>query len=52
MDKNKILTIGGTVAIVGGAVALYLAGTGETAVTAVVAGVFVLAGVIAALFKS
>ncbi len=52
MDKNKILKIGGTVAIVGGAVAMYLAGTGEGTITAIVAGVFVLAGVIASLFKS
>jgi uncharacterized membrane protein HdeD (DUF308 family) len=52
MDKNKILKIAGVVGIVGGSVALYLSGTSETAVTAVVGGVFVLVGVIAALFKS
>lgn len=52
MDKQKYLKIGGTVAIIGGSAALYLAGTGEGTVTAIVAGVFVLAGVIAGMFKS
>lgn len=52
MDKNKWLKIGGTVGVVGGAACLYLGGVGESAVGAIVAGVFVLAGVIAAIFKA
>ena len=49
MDKNKILKIGGIVGVVLGSAALYLSGTGESAVTAIVGGVFVLAGIIAGL---
>jgi hypothetical protein len=52
MDKNKILKIAGITAIVLGAGALYVAGAGESAVTGIVAGVFILGGVIAALLKS
>lgn len=52
MDKNKIMKIGGVVAIIGGSVAMYLAGTSETEVAGIVAAVFVLGGVIAAVFKS
>lgn len=51
MNKNSIIKIIGTVAIVGGSAALYASGTGESTVAAIVAGVFVLAGVIASLFK-
>lgn len=51
MDKEKYLKIGGTAAIVVGSVALYIAGTGESEVTGIVAGVFVLVGVIAAIFQ-
>ena len=51
MNKN-ILKIGGVVAIVAGSVALYLSGTVEAAVVAIVGAVFVLAGVIAAIFKA
>ena len=51
MDK-RILKIGGVVAIVVGSVALYLSGTGESAVVAIVGAVFVLAGVIVAIFKA
>jgi uncharacterized membrane protein HdeD (DUF308 family) len=51
MDKKLVLKIVGVVGIVGGAVALYFSGVAESAVAAVVAGVFVLAGIIAALFK-
>lgn len=51
MNKN-VLKIGGIVAIVAGSVALYLAGVGESMVAAIVAGVFVLAGIIASLFKT
>jgi hypothetical protein len=51
MDKNSIMKIGGVAAIVLGSTALYLSGTGADAVTAIVGAVFVLAGLIAALFK-
>lgn len=51
MNKN-ILKIGGVVATVAGAVALFLSGTGEAAVVAIIGAVFVLAGVIAAIFKA
>jgi len=50
--NQTILKIVGVVAIVGGAVALYLSGTSESVVAAIVAGVFVLAGIIAALFTA
>jgi uncharacterized membrane protein HdeD (DUF308 family) len=50
MNKN-VLKWGGIAAVVLGSVALYLSGTGEAAVVAVVGAVFVLVGVIAALFK-
>lgn len=52
MDKNKIVKIGGVVAIVGGAVAMYLSGAPESAVSGIVGAVFILAGLIAAVFKS
>ena len=51
MNKS-ILKIGGIVAIVLGSVALYLSGMAESAVVAIVAAVFVLAGIIAAIFKA
>ena len=51
MDK-KVLKIAGVAAIVGGSAALFVAGTAESEVAAIVAGVFVLAGVIAAIFKA
>jgi len=51
MDKKTILKIGGIVATVLGAVALFLSGAGEASVVAIVGGVFVLAGIIASLFK-
>lgn len=50
MNKN-VLKWGGIAAVVLGSVALYLSGTGEAAVVAVVGAVFVLVGVIAGLFK-
>ena len=50
MTKKTWLTIGGVVGIVGGSVALYLAGVGEAKVGALVAGVFILAGIIAGFF--
>ena len=51
MNKN-VLKVGGIVGIVAGSAALYLAGTGESVVAAIVAGVFVLAGIIASVFKA
>lgn len=51
MNKN-ILKIGGIVAVVLGSGALYLSGSAESEVSAIVAGVFVLAGIIAAMFKA
>ena len=52
MDKTKVLKYGGIVAVVIGAGALFMSGTGEANVMAIVGGVFVLAGVIAAILKS
>ena len=52
MDKNKILKIVGVVAIVLGSTALYLSGSSASMVTELVGGVFVLAGLILAFFKS
>jgi len=51
MDKNKILTIGGIIGIIGGSVALYLGGTSEAIVVSLVGAVFVIAGIIAGMFK-
>ncbi len=48
--NNTILKIAGIVAIALGSVALFLTGVGESAVIAIVSAVFVLAGLIAALF--
>lgn len=50
MNKN-MLKIGGIVAIVLGAGALFISGTSENIVIELVAGVFVVAGVIATLIK-
>jgi uncharacterized membrane protein HdeD (DUF308 family) len=51
VDK-RVLKWGGVAAVAVGSVALYMAGVGEQAVTGVVGGVFVLAGIIAAIIKS
>ena len=51
MNKN-VLKWGGVAGIVAGSLALYLYGTNADMVTAIVGGVFVLAGMIAAIFKS
>jgi len=51
MNKEMIMKIVGVIAIVGGSASLYMAGVSETVVGGIVAGVFVLAGVIASLFK-
>jgi len=50
MEKNW-MQIGGIAAIVVGAIALYAAGTGESEVIGIVAGVFVLAGIVAGILK-
>ena len=51
-NMNKtIVKIAGIVAICLGSVALFLTGIGESAVIAIVSAVFVLAGLVAALFK-
>jgi uncharacterized membrane protein HdeD (DUF308 family) len=50
VNKN-VLKWGGIAAVVLGSVALYLSGTGEAVVVAMVGAVFVLVGIIASLFK-
>ncbi len=50
MNKN-IVKIGGVVAIILGSGALFVSGTGEALVTGIVGAVFVLGGIIAAVFK-
>lgn len=52
MGKSKVLKYGGIAAVVLGAGALYMSGTSESNVMAIVGGVFVLAGVIATIIKS
>ncbi|MFW6225322.1 MAG: hypothetical protein ACOC3V_00010 [bacterium] len=49
--KSLWLKIAGVAGIIGGSVALYVSGTSETTVGAIVAGVFVLAGVVVSIFK-
>jgi hypothetical protein len=51
MTKATWLKVGGIAGVVLGSAALYLSGTTASGVTAIVGGVFVLAGLIAALFK-
>lgn len=51
MDKNSILKYGGVAAIVAGTAALFMSGTSESTVVELVAGVFVLAGVISVVIK-
>ncbi len=51
MDKKKIMTIVGVIAVAGGATALYFAGATEGMITALVGGVFVLIGLILSFFK-
>lgn len=50
MNKT-ILKWGGVATVIVGSVALYLSGTGEEAVVAVVGAVFVLVGIIAGIIK-
>jgi hypothetical protein len=49
--NQTILKIAGIIAIILGSVALFLTGIGESAVIAIVSAVFVLSGLIMALFK-
>ena len=51
ISKSTWLKIGGVAGVVIGSVCLFLAGAGVSAVTDVVGGVFVLAGLIAVLLK-
>lgn len=51
MNKTVLKWVG-IAGVVGGAAALYLAGVNEATVTAVVGGVFILAGIILSVFKS
>lgn len=51
MDKKTMLKYGGIVAVVAGTGALYLSGTGESAVVEIVAGVFVAIGVVADVIR-
>lgn len=51
MDKKQILKIVGVAGIILGSVALYFAGVTEGQVTAIVGGVFILVGLILAIFK-
>lgn len=46
----KVLKIVGIAAIVVGTVAMYLAGSGESTVIALISAVFVLGGIIAGIF--
>jgi len=43
--------VGGVVAVVAGTVALFMTGVGTSAITAIVAAVVVVAGLIVSLFK-
>lgn len=52
MDKNTVLKITGVVGVGLGSVCLFLSGAGEAMVTALVGGVFVLAGLVTAFFKA
>ena len=50
--NQTLLKVIGVVAIVAGAVCLFLSGTGVDIVTTIVGAVFVLAGLIAGLFAT
>lgn len=49
--KKKWLRIGGIAAVVVGSASLYVSGTSESEVGGIVAGVFVLVGIIAEIIK-
>lgn len=51
MDKKKILTIVGIVAVAGGSVALYAGGSTEGMVVELVGGVFIAIGIVMSFFK-
>ncbi len=48
--KDNWLKIVGVVGIIGGAIALFLGGTGVAVVVSLVEGAFVLAGIVALIF--
>lgn len=50
MNKN-ILKYGGIAAVAVGSIALFMSGTGESSVIEIVAGVFVLAGIVAEIIR-
>ena len=52
MDKTKILKWAGIVGVIAGAICLYFAGVAEAAVTAIIGAVFVLIGLVMAIFRS
>ena len=52
MTKQTILKIAGVACTVVGATLLYLSGAGESMVTALVGGVFILASLVFAFFKA
>lgn len=49
--KQNVIKIVSIVAVVAGAVGLYISGTSESVVAGLVSGVFVVAGIIAAILK-
>ena len=51
MDKNTILKIAGVACTVVGSALLFVSGAGESMVTALVGGAFILLSLIAAFFK-
>ena len=52
MKKQTILKIAGVACTIVGATLLYLSGAGESMVSALVGGVFILIALIAAFFKA
>jgi uncharacterized membrane protein YphA (DoxX/SURF4 family) len=52
MDKQKVLRIVGVVATVVGGAALYLGGATESAASALVGGVFLVAAMVAGIVRS
>ena len=51
-DKNKkILKYSGMAAVALGSTAMYLAGSAESSVAAVVAGIFIIAGIVISIIK-
>jgi hypothetical protein len=52
MDKGKFLKYGGLVAVAAGSIMLYFSGDSAASVQNIVAGVFVVIGIIAGLLKA